>query len=530
MKRLSTEAEPPQPADRRTFLFEGVTLDLARGYLRDANGQIVLRPKSFDVLRCLVINAGRLVSKEELLEAVWPDVTVCEESLTRCISDVRLALREQRSQIIRRVPRRGYYLDTFVSESSNPAINETSRGYQAVSIPEGPSIAVLPFQNLSADPEQEYFADGLVEDIITALSRYKSLFVIARNSSFTYKGNAVDIKRVGRELGVRYVLEGSVRKAGSRLRITGQLIEASTGSQLWADKIDGAFEDLFELQDKVASSVAGIIDPVLLDAEIRRASDRPTADLTAYDQYLRAVPLVRAWSREAIIQAIVLLEQAIERDPGYGRALAALAFCHSQNVWSAWSEDTVAESEQGRALARRALASGPDDPDAVGTAAGALMNLGDDINVLKGLIDNAVARNPSSAFCWFWSGWMRTFSGEPVLAIEHLEKSLRLDPRATRRAFHLTPMGICHLFQRRFDKAVALLEASFHELPTYPTTTWFLAACYAQMGRIDDARDFAARLGIRPGGPWLRSGSLFRNPEHREFLFSGLRLATGEQA
>jgi adenylate cyclase len=425
------------------------------------------------------------------------------------------------------VPRRGYCLDAFVSEAKAWAIGGASTDSDAPSLPDLPSIAVLPFQNLSLDPEQEYFSDGLVEDIVTALSRYKSLFVIARNSSFTYKGKAVDIKQVGYELGVRYVLEGSVRKAGSRLRITGQLIEASTGSHLWADKIDGALGDVFELQDRVASIVAGVIDPVLLDAEIRRVSDRPTADLTAYDQYLRAVPLVREWSREAIMQAIVLLRQATGRDPRYGRALAALAFCHSQNVWSAWSEDMVGEGERGRALARCALALSPDDPDTVGMAAGALMNLGDDINVLQELIDNAVVRNPSSAFCWFWSGWMRTFSGELAVAIEHLEKSMRLDPRAARRAFHLTPLGICRLFQRRFDEAAALLEASFHELPTYPTTIWFLAACYAQMGRIADARDFAARLGIRPEGPWVRSGLIFRNPEHREFLFSGLRIATG---
>ena len=169
-----------------------------------------------------------------------------------------------------------------------------------LALPDKPSIAVLPFQNMSGDPEQEYFADGLVEDIITALSRYKSLFVIARNSSFTYKGRAVDIRQVGRELGVRYVLEGSVRKAGSRLRITGQLIDCSRGFHLWAEKFEGALEEVFELQDRVASGVAGVIDPLLLDMEIKRASDRPTADLTAYDLYLRALPLVRAWARESI--------------------------------------------------------------------------------------------------------------------------------------------------------------------------------------------------------------------------------------
>jgi adenylate cyclase len=399
----------------------------------------------------------------------------------------------------------------------------------ALALPDKPSIAVLPFQNMSADPEQEYFADGLVEDIITALSRFKSLFVIARNSSFTYKGRAVDIRQVGRELGVRYVLEGSVRKADSRLRITGQLIDSSMGFHLWAEKFDGALEDVFELQDKVASSVAGVIDPLLLDMEIKRASDRPTADLTAYDLYLRALPLIRAWAHEPNLRAIVLLEQAVERDSHYGPALANLALCHSQNISSGWGGDPAIERERASVWARRALQAAPDDPSTVTSAAGALLNSGEDPKVLKGLVDSALARNPSHAFGWLWSGWIRTVSGEADLAIEHFEISMRLDPRMTRRAFHLTGMGICHFFQRRFDEAAAALAASFRELPTYPLTMWFLASCYAQMGRVSEAREFAGRQAIRPGGPWLTIGQMFSNPAHRELVLSGLRLATGEK-
>jgi adenylate cyclase len=400
----------------------------------------------------------------------------------------------------------------------------------AFALPDKPSIAVLPFQNMSADPEQEYFADGLVEDITTALSRFKSLFVIARNSSFTYKGRAVDIRQVGRELGVRYVLEGSVRRAGSRLRITGQLIDASMGFHLWAEKFDGAVDDVFELQDKVASSVAGIIDPLLLDMEIKRAADRPTADLTAYDLYLRALPLIRAWAHEPNLQAIALLEQAVERDPHYGLALASLALCHAQNISSGWAEDAALERERAGAWARRALEAAPEDPSAVTSAAGALLNIGEDPKILKGLVDGALARNPSHAFGWLWSGWIRTVSGEADLAIEHFETSLRLDPRTTRRAFHLTGMGISHFFQRRFDEAAAALGASFRELPSYPLTMWFLASCYAQMGRLSEARAFAARQGIRPGGPWLTIGQMLSHAEYRELALSGLRLATGEEA
>lgn len=398
---------------------------------------------------------------------------------------------------------------------------------QPLALPNKPSIAVLPFQNMSGDPEQDYFADGMVEDIITALARFKSLFVIARNSSFTYKGRAVDIKQVGRELGVRYILEGSVRKASNRLRVTGQLIDAVNGAHVWADRFDGSVADVFDLQDEIASKVAGVIAPALQAAEIERVVNRPTADLDAYDLYLRALPLVRAWAREPVLNALDLLSQAIQRDPNYGPALGAAAFCHSQKVWSGWVEDAEAARHAGTALARRALDCASDDADTVGHAAGALMNFGEDINVLKTLIDNTIARNPSSAFSWFWSGWMRTFSGEADIAIEHFEKSLRLDPRATRLAFHLTGIGICHLFRRRFDQAAVALETSLHELPTYTTTSRCLISCYAHLGRLAEARELVARHEVGPGEPWLNGGALFRDDEQRALLFDGLALAIG---
>jgi adenylate cyclase len=399
----------------------------------------------------------------------------------------------------------------------------------ALELPAKPSIAVLPFANLSRDPEQDYFADGLVEDIITALSRFKSLFVIARNSSFAYKGKPIGIKQLGRELGVRYVLEGSVQKADTRLRITGKLTDAATGAHLWAEEFDGPMADVFALQDKVASSVAGVIDPLLLDAQIRHASEHPTTDLNAYHLYLRAMPHIRAWSREDNLQAIALLEQAVECDPRYGMALASLALCHSQNVLSGWADDIARESEQSIAWAHRALDAAPDDPSAVTSAAGALLNTGEDVETLKRLVDGALARNPSHAFAWLWSGWMRTVSGEADRAIDHFETSMRLDPRMTRRAFHLTGLGMCHFFEQRFDEAARFLEDSFRELPTYPLTGWFLAACYARMGRLHEAREFAARHGIVSGGAWLAIHRLLGHAAHRDMALSGLRLATGEE-
>jgi TolB-like protein len=382
---------------------------------------------------------------------------------------------------------------------------------------------------MSGDPEQEYFADGMVEDIITALSRYKMLFVIARNSSFTYKGSAVDIKQVGRELGVRYVLEGSVRKAANRLRITGQLIDATSGMHIWADKFDGPMEDVFDLQDKVASNVAGIIYPALQEAEIRLAADRPMTDLSAYDLYLRAVPLMKAWAQEPVRQALDLADQAIGHDPNYGPALSMAAFCRSQLIWSGWADtDSDAVRLRGIELGRCAIAAAPDDSETVSLAAGALMNFGEDINVLKGVIDNVLARNPSSTMGWFWSGWIRTFAGEFDLAIQHFDKSLRLDPRTTRLAFHRTGIGICHFYNRQFDQAIAMLEASLHEVPDYPTTSRFLCACYVQMGRLADARDIAVRHNILKGESWLKVGAFIRSGVHRAILFDSLKRVTDE--
>jgi adenylate cyclase len=399
----------------------------------------------------------------------------------------------------------------------------------ALELPAKPSIAVLPFENMSEDREQDYFADGLVEDIITALSRFKSLFVIARNSSFAYKGKTVDVKAVGRELGVRYVLEGSVRKADERLRITGQLVDATTGAQLWAEKFDGPMTDVFELQDQVASSVAGVIDPLLLDTEIRRAFEQPTSDLTAYHLYLRSLQHIRAWTREDNLEAIALLEQTVERDPRYGIALASLALCHAHSLLNGWAGDATAARELTITWARRALEAAPDDPSTITSAAGALMNTGENIETLKRLVDGALTRNPSHAFGWMWSGWMRTISGESEVAIRHFETSLRLDPRASRKAFHLTGIGMCHFFEQRFDEACRILEISFNELPSYSITTWFLTATYVKMGRLDEARQFAKRQGIAPGGAWLAIGRLLGNTAHRDLALSALRAATGEE-
>jgi TolB-like protein len=266
--------------------------------------------------------------------------------------------------------------------------------------PDKPSIAVLPFANLSGDPEQEYFADGMVEEIITALSRIRWLFVLARNSSFTYKGQAIDVKQVGRELGVRYMLEGSVRRAGNRVRIAGQLIDAETGGHLWADRFDGSLEDVFDLQDKVASSVAGVIEPALQAAETARSASRRTSDLSAYDLYLRADAL---YSTRQVRQALALLEEAIARDPHYGPALGLAAQCCQHLATGFNAPDRDAIRLKGIDFGRRAIETAGDDPGVLADAAIALAVLGEDLDAMIALVDRALAFNPSFARGWHTS-------------------------------------------------------------------------------------------------------------------------------
>jgi len=395
----------------------------------------------------------------------------------------------------------------------------------ALPLPDKPSIAVLPFQNMSGDPEKEYFADGMVEEIITALSRIKWLFVIARNSSFTYKGQSVDVKQVARELGVRYVLEGSVRKAGGRVRITGQLIDALTGTHLWADRFDGSLEDIFELQDKVATSVAGVIEPTLQAAEIRRSGTRPTNDLTAYDLYLRGYAIALTSARQ-VPEALRLMEQAIRRDPHYGPALAWAGFCCFRLLVDASSRDEEEDRRKGIDFARRALEVAGDDPAVLANAALALAYFGEDIGAMMALVDRALALNPNFARGWHVSGDLRLWAGQLDVAIEHEEVSLRLSPRA-RVGPSFSVMGYAHFLARRFDEAVPKLLLAIQDNPTAPNPLRNLASCYAHMGRLEDARNVVTRLRAITDAV-IPDLSYLRNPAHQELFLSGLRLAAAE--
>jgi TolB-like protein/class 3 adenylate cyclase len=393
-------------------------------------------------------------------------------------------------------------------------------------LPDKPSIAVLPFANMSGDPEQEYFADGMVEEITTVLSRIRWLFVIARNSTVRYKGQAIDVKQVGRELGVRYILEGSVRKAGNRLRITAQLIDTINGAHLWADRFDGSLEDVFEFQDQVAVTVAGVIEPALQAAEIQRATTRPTSDLTAYDFYLRGMAVFFPVTKERMFAAAELFGRAIDRDPNFGPALAWAAICQLRLHQDGWAEDPDIAVHRGLDLGHRALQLAASDPGVVVNAVFPLAYFGEDIVAMMALLDEALALHPSFARGWFVSGHVRVMAGDGDTAIKHIATSLRLSPRA-RVGSQWAVVGMAHFFSRRFDEAAAKLLVAVQEFPVAPVASRFLAAVYAHMGRLSDAREIIERVRAMTRVV-VPSVSYLRNTEHRELFLSGLRLAAGE--
>jgi len=516
----------PQPK----FAFGPFQLLPVQRLLLKRGKPVALGSRALDVLIALVECAGATVSKEQLIARVWPDTVVEETNLRVHIATLRKALGDGRGgrRFISNIAGRGYcFVAEIDHQHGQPAPSERATE-PSLALPDKASIAVMPFHNMSGDPEQEYFADGMVEEIITALSRISWLFVIARNSTFTYKGRSVDVRQVGRELGVRYVLEGSVRKADQRVRIAGQLIDAFTGAHLWADRFDGSLEDIFELQDKVAVSVAGVIEPTLLDAETRRSTERPTGDLTAYDLYLRAVGPIDAGGigREQILNSLDLLGEAINRDPRYGLALGAAALCYQALHLAGWISEPDAKRLEALSLAHRALTVAGDNARVLGQVARVFGYFGEDLPGAIALMDRALERNPSFARGWHWSGWLRLWAGQPDVGIDHFGTSMRLNPLQWRGDLYLGT-GVGHFLARRFDDAVACLLLSLQENPTWVPTHRFLASCYAHLGRFDEARETVRRLRTFTKEV-IPSATHWRNPEHRELYLSGLRSATGE--
>jgi TolB-like protein/DNA-binding SARP family transcriptional activator len=361
-------------------------------------------------------------------------------------------------------------------------------------LPDKPSIAVLPFENFSNDPEQEYFADGMVEEIITGLSRMRSLTVIARNSSFYYKGRSTNAKQVGRELGVRYILEGSVRKVANRVRITGQLIEAETGANLWADRFDGDMEDIFDLQDQMTARVIGAIAPKLAEAEIERVRSKPTESLDAYDCFLRGMAALHKWSREGNDEALAHFYRAIEIDPTYAVAHGLAARTYVQREAGGWTTDRQHELTEASRLARRAVDLGHDDAVALSTAGFALAVMVGEIEDGDAFIDAALALNPNLAWAWLYSGWVKALLGDTDLAIECIARAKRLSPHDPQDVSIQTALSFAHFIAERYGEALTCAQAASRNRPQMQVVHCLAAASATLAGRPDEARKAAERL------------------------------------
>jgi adenylate cyclase len=377
----------------------------------------------------------------------------------------------------------------------------TARTKAPLPLPDKPSLAVLPFHNMTGDAEQDYFVDGIVEEITTAISRLPWLFVIARNSSFTYKGRAVDVKQVARELGVRYVLQGSVRKAGNRVRITGQLIDAATGAHIWAERFDGALDDIFELQDQVASSVAGAVEPKLRQSEIERAVRKPTESLDAHDLYLRALALRYQYTEESMREAIAFLERARAIDPSYAPAAALIGNCRLNQRSHGLGKVSDAEVGEAVRLARQAIDEGKHDPDALWMAAHTLLFFTSELTTAANVVDRALALNPNSAHAWMVRGIVLNLRNQPDRAIEALEHAMRLsplDPLGARGFTLLT--ATAHFRAVRYEMAIEWADRALAAQPDYRPALRFKASACAHLGHMEEAHDCLKRMfHLEPG-------------------------------
>nr|WP_189665595.1 winged helix-turn-helix domain-containing protein [Pseudomonas oryzicola] len=494
---------------------------------------VAIGPQVFDLLVQLVSHRDRVLGRDELLARVWNGKVVSESTITSHINALRKAIGDsgEEQRLLRTVARKGY---RFVGEVREPATGPTQAAAETAPAPSGPalpdkpSITVLPFHNLSGDPEQDYFADGMVEDIIAALSRIRWLFVIARNSSFTFKGQPIDVQQVGQALGVRYVLEGSVRQAGQRLRITGQLIDASSGEHLWAERFEGSLDDVFELQDQVTESVVGAIAPQLERAEIERAKRKPTADLGAYDFYLRGTAKLHHGTREAIAEALTLYYHAIERDAEFASAYGMAAWCYFWRKLNGWMDNRTEEIAEGARLARLAVALGRDDAVALTRGGHALGHLAGDLDGAIALLDRARLLNPNLAPAWYLGGVLRALRGETQTAIDNLSHATRLSPLDPEMFRMQVGMALAHFFAGRLDEAVEWAEKSLGNLPNLLVAVALVAASHALSGRMDSAHRAMARL--REQDPGLRVSTLrewlpIYRDEDLARLAEGLQLA-----
>ena len=446
------------------YEFSNYSLDLALRELRCDGQSIHVEPQTFDVLHYLVTNCERVVSKDDLIAEVWKGRIVSELTLSSSITTARKALGDssELQRFIRTIPRRGFrFVGDVRPQNSERSTSATPTAVErALSLPDKPSIAVLAFKNLSTEVAQEYFVDGVVEDITTALSQFSQLFVVARSSSFTYKGRHVDVKQIGRELGVRYVLDGSLRKTAGHVRITVQLIDSITAVHLWATHFDGALDQVFDFQDQVTSGVVNVIAPKIERAEIQRAKRKPPGSLDSYDYYLHGLANSYQDTKDANDQALRSFETAIELDSDFAAAYGMAALCYVERWWKEWMVDPQSEAAAAARLVSRAAALGRNDAVALSAAGMALGLVVRDLGQAVVLLDRSLLLNPNLAASWVRSAWVRLFLGEFDLAIEHASRAMRLSPLDPLLVGMQTAIAFAHFCAGRHEQAVDMVGKS----------------------------------------------------------------------
>lgn len=504
------------------YLFEDFALDADRRELLRGTAPVPLEPQVFDLVLFLVRHRDRVVSREDLIASVWHGRIVSESALSTRINAARAALSDngEEQRLIKTLPRRGLRFVASVREEERAAARSEALGS------EKPSIAILPFDNLSGEQDQDYFSDGIVEEIITALSRNRAFFVIARNSSFTYKGKPTDSKEIARALGVRYLLEGSVRNAGGRVRVVAQLIEAETGHHLWADRFEGEMAEIFEFQDQIVTRVVGAIAPQLERAEIDRAKRGGTENVAAYDLYLRGLDCWNQWSKEGNAAALRLFHAAIDKDPDFSTPYGLAASCHllaKANDWTA-GFDTAELSR----LIEKAADIGNDDAVALCWAGHAHAYFFNDVDRALLLIDRSLELDVNLAIAWQRSGWVRGYAGDPDGAIESLNKAIRLNPLDPRVFLTQSAMGFAHFVAGRDEEAAAWAAMALRVKPNWMPALRVALVANAMQGKAEEtARVLSLYRRIDPQARIAKICGFYpqRRERDRQRLIRALRIA-----
>ena len=492
--------------------FETYTLDADRYELRRGDDVVAVEPQVLDVLLHLVRNRSRVVSRDDLIAGVWDGRIVSDSTLSSRISAVRCAIGDDGGQqrLVRTLPRKGYRFIAAVDESNEPANTRAQvsidpyGGIRSASR-EKASILVMPFANLSADSDQDRFIDGLVDDIATALSRFRHLVIIGRSATCGYKRQALDLRQLTAELGARYVIDGTLRKEGSRVRITAQLVDRSM-SCLWAGRFEGSSRSSFDLQDRVTAGVVGALVPKVEQAEIERIKAEPGCERDAYACTLRGLNNLHRWTKSGIGEALQLFQKAIEIEPEFASAYAMAAYCYVQRQSYGWVTDRPREISECSALAARAAEFGKDDALALARAAHAISAVGGDVEGGAGLIGRAIGLNPHLAAAWYVSGWIKLWVGKPELAIQHLEHAIALSP-SDRLVFKIhAARAYAYFFSGRYDAAAAAAGEALSERPNYLTALRIASASRALGGRLIEGRQLMTRM--RQLDPGLRVSGL----------------------